>query len=141
MDAPQAQTAGSLTLPSNSSNSDLKSAPLLLKDITFDVNNAWRYAFHVIRSFADKETEKLFVRERSRALPKQLQRVALRKLLQIDAAESLSDLRTPPGNRLERLRGNRKGQHSIRINDQWRICFVWKSSDAQAVEIVDYNRG
>ena len=114
------------SLPSNSSNSDLKSAPLLLKDITFDVNNAWRYAFHVIRALADKETEKLFVRDRSRALPKQLQRVALRKLLQIDAAESLSDLRTPPGNRLERLRGNRKGQHSIRINDQWRICFVWE---------------
>ena len=83
MDAPQAQTAGSLTLPSNSSNSDLKSAPLLLKDITFDVDNAWRYAFHVIRSFADKETEKLFVRERSRALPKQLQRVALRRLASV----------------------------------------------------------
>ena len=95
----------------------------------------------MIRSFADKQTQKLFVRERSKALPKELQRIALRKLLQIDAAEFLDDLRTPPGNHLERLRGRRKGQYSIRINDQWRICFAWKSSNAEAVEIVDYHRG
>ena len=93
----------------------------------------------MIRSFADKETERLFVRERNKALPKKLHRIALRKLLQIDAAESLGDLHTPPGNHLERLRGKRKGQHSIRINDQWRICFIWRGPDAEAVEIVDYH--
>jgi proteic killer suppression protein len=68
-----------------------------------------------------------------------VQRVALRKLRMLDAAESLDDLRVPPGNRLERLRGGRQGQHSIRINDQWRICFRWRGDDAQDVEIVDYH--
>jgi proteic killer suppression protein len=68
-----------------------------------------------------------------------VQRVALRKLRMLDAAESLDDLRVPPGNRLERLRGDRQGQHSIRINDQWRICFRWRGDDAHDVEIVDYH--
>jgi proteic killer suppression protein len=93
----------------------------------------------VIRSFRDRETEKLLRRERSRALPGALQRIALRKLLQLDAAESLDDLRVPPGNRLERLRGERAGQYSIRINDQWRVCFVWRGNEACEVEVVDYH--
>jgi proteic killer suppression protein len=93
----------------------------------------------VIRSFRDRETEKLFRRERSRAIPRVLQRVALRKLLQLEAAESLDDLRVPPGNRLERLRADRAGQHSIRINDQWRICFVWRGAEACEVQVVDYH--
>lgn len=65
----------------------------------------------------------------------------LRKLLALDAAEALEDLRIPPGNRLEKLKGNREGQHSIRVNDQWKICFEWRNGDAYAVEIVDYHRG
>ena len=93
----------------------------------------------MIRSFADRESERLFLRERSRALPKELQRAALRKLLQLDAADVPIDLRAPPGNRLERLKGERKGQYSIRINDQWRICFLWKDGDAHSIEIVDYH--
>ena len=93
----------------------------------------------MIRTFRDPDTEALFDRRRSRRLPAALQRVALRKLVIIDAADSLSDLRVPPGNRLEALKGDRSGQHSIRINDQWRICFVWRVSDAFDVEIVDYH--
>jgi proteic killer suppression protein len=93
----------------------------------------------VIRSFRDRDTERLFRRERSRALPPELQRVALRKLVQLDAAALLADLRVPPANRLELLRGGRAGQHSIRINDQWRICFVWKENGAHDVEIADYH--
>jgi proteic killer suppression protein len=93
----------------------------------------------VIQSFRDKETEKLFQRERSKAVPQDLQRVALRKLVQIDAATRLDDLKVPPGNRLEALAADRKGQHSVRINDQWRVCFVWKDGHAHEVEIVDYH--
>lgn len=91
----------------------------------------------MIRSFGDRETERLFRRERSRALPPELQRVALRKLVQLDAATILADLRVPPGNRLELLRGVRAGQHSIRVNDQWRICFRFRDGGAEDVEIVD----
>jgi proteic killer suppression protein len=93
----------------------------------------------VIRSFKDRETEKLFRRERNRVVPAGLQRVALRKLVQLDAVESLADLKVPPGNRLERLRGDRKGQHSIRVNERWRVCFEWRQGDAHEVEIVDYH--
>lgn len=93
----------------------------------------------MIRSFRDKETRKLFDRERSRAVPGALKKPALRKLLILDAAESLEDLRVPPGNRLEKLKGDRSGQHSIRINDRYRICFVWRDGAADAVEIVDYH--
>jgi proteic killer suppression protein len=93
----------------------------------------------VIRSFRDRETEKLFRRERNRAVPPDLHRVALRKLVQLDAAESLADLRVPPGNRLEALRADRVGQHSIRVNERWRVCFVWREGDAHDVEIVDYH--
>jgi len=76
---------------------------------------------------------------RDDGLPPDLQRVGLRKLVQLDAAASLADLRVPPGNRLELLRGGRTGQHSIRINDRWRICFVWKDDGAHDVEIADYH--
>ena len=93
----------------------------------------------MIRTFRDPDTEALFARRRSRRLPANLQRVALRKLVILDAADSLSDLRVPPGNRLEALKGDRTGQHSIRINDQWRVCFVWRASDSFDVEIVDYH--
>ena len=93
----------------------------------------------MIRSFADAETEKVFQRQRSRRLPPDVQRRAHRKLLLLDAAEALSDLKVPPGNRLERLAGDRAGQHSIRVNDQWRVCFRWGRGDAKDVEITDYH--
>ena len=91
------------------------------------------------KSFRCKETEKLFLRERSSRFSADLHRIALRKLLLLDAAERLEDLGIPPGNRLKRLTGNRQGQYSIRINDQWRICFRWSEGDAYEVEIVDYH--
>jgi proteic killer suppression protein len=93
----------------------------------------------MIQSFGDKETERIFSRQGSRKLPKAVQRIALRKLALLDAADSLKDLVLPPGNRLEQLSGDRAGQHSIRINDQWRICFRWSNGDAYDVEIVDYH--
>ena len=93
----------------------------------------------MIKGFASKETEKLFNREFSRKLPQSIQRVARRKLEVLDAAETLQDLRVPPSNRLEKLSGDREGQYSIRINDQWRICFRWQSGNAYDVEIVDYH--
>ncbi len=92
----------------------------------------------MIKSFRCKETEKLFFRQRSR-FSADIQRIALRKLLLLDAAEKLEDLRIPPGNRLEKLSGNRQGQYSIRINDQLRMCFRWADGDAYEVEIVDYH--
>ncbi len=93
----------------------------------------------MIRTFADKDAEGLFHGRFVRKLPQDIQRAAQRKLRQIHAAETLSDLRAPPGNRLEALKGDRAGQHSIRINDQWRICFIWSDSGAEGVEIVDYH--
>jgi toxin HigB-1 len=93
----------------------------------------------MIRSFRDKATRRLFHREPVKKLALALRRAALRKLLLLDAAESLDDLRAPPGNRLERLSGGREGQYSIRINDQWRICFRWSDSGADDVEIADYH--
>ncbi|MBI3416479.1 MAG: type II toxin-antitoxin system RelE/ParE family toxin [Verrucomicrobia bacterium] len=93
----------------------------------------------MIRSFACKETERLFNDETSRRLPTQIQRVARRKLHLLHQARRFDDLRAPPGNRLESLRDDRKGQHSIRINDQWRICFRWQGEDALDVEVVDYH--
>jgi len=92
----------------------------------------------VIRSFADKDTQRLFNDERVRRY-QALERQARRKLLLLDAASSLDDLRVPPGNHLEALSGDRSGQHSIRINKQWRICFRWENGDASDVEIVDYH--
>ena len=93
----------------------------------------------MIRSFRDRDTERVFLRERSRRLPLSVQRIAQRKLAVLHASESVQDLRVPPGNRLERLSGDREGQHSIRVNDQWRICFRWSEGDAYDVEIVDYH--
>jgi addiction module HigA family antidote len=95
----------------------------------------------VIKDFANPETERLFARERVRRFPAQLHRVMLRKLVAVDAAERLEDLRVPPGNRLEKLHGDRARQHSIRVNDQWRICFRWHEGNAYEVEIVDYHWG
>jgi proteic killer suppression protein len=107
--------------------------------ITLDVNNASRYDDAVIRSFRDRDTEDVFVRLPARRLPSDILRAARRKPLILDAAESLADLRVPPGNRLERLSGERAGQYSIRINIRWRICFSWREGDAYDVEIVDYH--
>ncbi len=93
----------------------------------------------MIKSFKDKEAEKIFNRQVSRKLPRDIQQVALRKLRMINRAKRLNDLRVPPNNRLEKLKRNRSGQYSIRINDQWRICFIWEEPDAYDVEIVDYH--
>jgi len=92
----------------------------------------------VIKSFKDREAEKVFRRQVWRELPQEIQRAALRRLIYLHAAERLTDLMVPPANRLERLSGDREGQYSIRINNQWRICFVWRENDAYDVEIVDY---
>jgi proteic killer suppression protein len=93
----------------------------------------------MIRSFADKETERVWNEVRSRKLPHDIQDNALRKLQMLDAAGQLEDLRNPPGNRLEQLKGDRKDQWSIRINSQWRICFTWRDGHAGDVEICDYH--
>lgn len=93
----------------------------------------------MIKSFQDKNTERIFKRQRVKRLSLQIQKLAQRKLNLIDGADLIDDLRTPPGNRLEKLSGNRKGQYSIRVNDQWRICFRWNSGQATDVEIVDYH--
>ena len=93
----------------------------------------------MLRSFADKETECVWQRHRSRALDPKVQRAALRKLAILDAAEAVEDLRVPPGNRLEKLNGDRAGRYSIRINQQWRICFEWTPAGPINVEIVDYH--
>jgi len=94
----------------------------------------------VIKSFANRETEKVFTRQFSRKLPPEIQRNARRKLEVLNVARVLDDLRVPPGNRLEKLAGDRSGQYSIRINQRWRICFIWRKGDAHEVEIVDYHR-
>ena len=94
----------------------------------------------MILSFRDTETARIWSGERSRRLPSDIQNVALRNLRWLNRARMLNDLRMPPGNRLEALKGDRSGQHSIRINDQWRICFVWAAGGPRDVEIVDYHR-
>lgn len=93
----------------------------------------------MIKSFGDRDTQRLFGRESVRRFPSVLQRTMLRKLVVLDAAEALKDFRSPPGNRLEKLKGDRAGQYSIRINDQWRICFRWQDGHAHDVELVDYH--
>jgi len=93
----------------------------------------------MIKSFRDEETESIWEGKVSRRLPRNIQVVARRKLRMLNNAQSLDDLRIPPANRLETLKGKRKDQRSIRINDQWRICFVWTAGDAHRVEIVDYH--
>ena len=98
-----------------------------------------RYSCGVIKNFRKKETEKIWQGQRSKRLPGTIQQVARRKLRMLNNARVLNDLRIPPANRLEALHGQRAGQHSIRINDQWRICFIWDHGDALHVEIVDYH--
>ena len=95
----------------------------------------------MIESFKCRETERIFRREYSRRLPTDIQSTAFRKLRMLNRSSTVEDLRVPPGNRLEALSGSRKGQHSIRVNDQWRICFVWRKGGAHDVEIVDYHKG
>ncbi len=98
-----------------------------------------RYSSGVLLSFGDKTTERVWQREPVRSFDQELLRSALHKLLILDAAEQLDDLNVPPGNRLEKLRGDRAGQHSIRINQQWRICFRWTAAGPEDVSIVDYH--
>ena len=93
----------------------------------------------MIKSFQGRETEKIWQGQYSRRLPQDIQQVVRRKLRMLNSARALDDLRVPPANRLERLKGDRAGQYSIRINEQWRICFVWENGDALKVEIVDYH--
>lgn len=93
----------------------------------------------MIKSFSDKVTERLWLREKVPSIDPRVQKVAIRKLAQIHAAQFLDSLRVPPGNRLEQLKGDRVGQHSIRVNDQWRICFTWTEGGAEDVELVDYH--
>ncbi len=107
---------------------------MLLDGIT-----ALRYYYDMIKSFKSRETKIVFSRDFSRKLPQDIQKVAYRKLAYIHSAKVLKDLLLPPSNRLEKLHGDRQGQYSIRINDQWRICFQWRDGDAYEVEIVDYH--
>ena len=93
----------------------------------------------MIKSFGCKETEKIWNREYSSKFPKEIQGIARRKLSMLDAASNLGDLKIPPSNRLEKLKGNRKGDYSIRVNDQWRVCFCFNNGEASNVEIVDYH--
>lgn len=93
----------------------------------------------MIRSFGNRSTERIWSEQFAKGIDRAVQRVALRKLELLHAAATVEDLRIPPGNRLERLKGDRKGQHSIRVNDQWRICFIWKDGGADHVELVDYH--
>ena len=98
-----------------------------------------RYVLAMIKSFATKETAAIFSGVTVRKISDEIQRIARRKLLQLDVVQFLDELRIPPGNRLEELKGNRKGQWSIRVNDQWRICFTWDNGDVFDVELVDYH--
>ena len=110
-----------------------------LKKCLFDIYTQYIYNKIMIKSFADKETELIYNQKFSTRLPNTIQKVALRKLMLIDNAKCLEDLRVPPKNHLEQLVGDRKGQHSIRINDQWRVCFTEKEGHFYDVEIVDYH--
>ncbi len=104
-----------------------------------DSNSAWHYYEVVIRSYRNGETRAVAERRRVRSLPADIQRRAQQKLMMLNNASNLNDLRTPPGNRLEALSGSRWGQFSIRINAQWRICFIWRDGNAYEVEIADYH--
>ena len=106
---------------------------------TIDIYTQHGYNLSMIRSFKDRETEKVYNQVFSRKLPSDIQGIALRKLIMIDNAKNLNDLRVPPSNHLEALHGDREGQHSIRINDQFRVCFVYENGDFHQVEITDYH--
>lgn len=93
----------------------------------------------MIKSFADSDTERLFFGQSLKRLPNQIWRLATRKLVVLDGAETLQDLRIPPGNHFEKLKGDREGQYNIRVNDQWRVCFEWLEGNAHRVEITDYH--
>ena len=105
--------------------------------ITIDIINVDRYACHVIKTFANKETAEIWRTGKTHGAPPAS--ATKRKLAMLDGAHSLDDLKVPPGNRLEKLRGHRQGQYSLRINDQYRICFIWRGPDAYDVEITDYH--
>lgn len=105
----------------------------------FDIYTQSVYNFFMIISFADKETEKIYNQKYSRRLPQDIQKIALRKLIMMNSAFVLEDLRVPPSNHLEKLSGDRKGQYSIRINDQYRICFTYTNGNIFDVEIIDYH--
>ena len=107
--------------------------------LVFDTNSARYYYRRVIRSYQNRHTKDVAERQRVNKFPADIQRRAQRKLMILNNASDLNDLRVPPGNHLESLTGDRSGQYSIRINDQWRICFVWDEGDAYQVEIVDYH--
>jgi proteic killer suppression protein len=104
-----------------------------------DIHKYARHTYPVIKKFADKATEAIFKGEFSKKFGPAVSKLGRRKLAMLDAAASITDLRVPPNNRLEALKGDRRGQHSIRINDQFRVCFRWKGGDAYDVEIVDYH--
>lgn len=104
-----------------------------------DNSNEHRYYQAMIVNFADKETERVFAGKRSKKLSPSIHRVAMRKLYLLQASVLISDLQVPPGNRLEKLSGNYAGYHSIRINNQWRVCFKWKDGNAYNVSIIDYH--
>lgn len=107
--------------------------------VTLDVTSYVPHNASVIASFHDKRTAAVFLGKMPKGFPTDIATAARRKLRVLDAAVQLEDLRSPPGNRLEALHGDRAGQHSIRINDQWRVCFVWQDGNAHRVEIVDYH--
>lgn len=107
--------------------------------VTVDVTNVWRYCWRVIRSFRGKDAEAIWQRRYVKRIGPELGRLAYNKLALIDAAGTINDLRVPPGNRLEKLSGDRAGQYSVRVNDQWRICFTWSAGGASNVEFVDYH--
>ena len=133
---PRALSWSIVVMDSEYSTADLTTT---LPGIALDVWCAALYNVVVIKTFKDAETQKIYQRESSRKLPSDIQQVALRKLRMINNAVNINDLRVPPANRLEKLSGDREGQYSIRINDQWRICFIWKNGDALNVEITDYH--
>ena len=110
-----------------------------LKNCLFDIYTHHSYNIYMIKSFADKETELIYNQKFSKKLPTTIQKVVLRNLMMIDNAKCQEDLRVPPSNHLEQLARDRKGQHSIRINDQWRVCFTEKDGHYYDVEIVDYH--
>ncbi len=118
----------------------IKKVPITRDFFDVDSRNGMRYAMgtNMIQAFADKDTQKLFDGEAVNKFRK-LERIIRRKLEMIHASTSVQDLRSPPGNRLEKLGGDRIGQYSIRVNDQWRICFEWRDGNAHAVEIIDYH--
>ena len=109
------------------------------KGFILDIYLFNRYIVNMIKTFADKETNRIYNQKFSKVLPRDIQRIALRKLIMIDNASDINDLRVPPSNHLEKLRGDREGQYSIRINDKYRICFVERSGDFYDIEIIDYH--